>query len=191
MNKYITVSYDLYTSESDGKEELAEQAPKEHPFFFISELGMTLPAFEERITPLSEGDTFDFTLTCEEAYGPHVDERVIEVSKSLFTVDGKFMADKVFEGNILPLVNEDGYQFYGLVLHVGADKVKLDCNNLFAGKTLHYKGQVLTSRTATDDEITEAINGFGQDGCGGCGGCGGCDESCEGGCGGGHCGGCH
>lgn len=184
MHKYITVAYDLFSA--DGEEPtLLEQAPAEHPFQFISELGMALEAFEQHIAPLNAGDSFDFTLTPEEGYGPYFDERVIEVPKSVFTYEGKFLADKVFEGNVIPLVNEDGYHFYALVLEVGADSVRLDCNNLFAGKTLHYRGMVITSREATEAEVTEAIQGFsGEGGCSGCGGgCGGnCGGGCEGGC---------
>lgn len=185
MHKYITVAYDLFAPNAEGNLELLEQAPKEHPFQFISELGMALDSFEQHLVDLNEGDTFDFTLAPEEAYGPYVEERVISVPKSVFTIDGRFMADKVFEGNVIPLVNEDGYHFYALVQEVGDTEVRLDCNNLFAGKTLQYRGTVVTSRPATEAEVTEAIQGFsGEGGCGGCGGCGG---GCEGGCGGGCC----
>lgn len=187
MHKYITVAYDLFAPNAEGKPELLEQAPKEHPFQFLSELGMALEAFEQHIAPLNEGDAFDFTLSPEEGYGPYMEDRVIEVPRSVFTVDGKFLEDKVFEGNIIPLVNEEGYHFYALVLEVGTDSVRLDCNNLYAGKTLHYTGTVITSRPATEAEVTEAIQGFAGEGGGCCGNCGG---DCGGGCGG--CGGgCH
>lgn len=191
MHKYITVAYDLFANNAEGQAELIEQAPVEHPFQFITELGLALDAFEQHISPLNEGDTFDFTLTPEEAYGAYEPERVISVPKSVFTIDGRFLADKVYEGNIIPLVNEDGYHFYALVLEVGNDEVRLDCNNLYAGKTLHYKGTVVTSRPATDAEVTETIQGFASDGCGCGGGCGGnCGGNCGGDCGG-SCGGCH
>lgn len=191
MHKYITVAYDLFAPDAEGRPELLEQAPVEHPFQFLSELGMALEAFEQHIAPLNEGDSFDFTLTPEEGYGPHLEDHVITVPKSVFTVNGKFLSDKVFEGNIIPLVNEEGYHFYALVMEVTDDNVTLDCNNLYAGKTLHYVGKVITSRPATEQEVTEAIQGFSAEG-GGChcgGGCGGCGGGCgEGGCGG--CGSC-
>ena len=38
-NKYITVAYKLYTTE-DGKRDLVEETAAEHPFQFISGLGM-------------------------------------------------------------------------------------------------------------------------------------------------------
>ena len=47
-NKYITVAYKLYTL-TDGKKELLEEAPADHPFQFISGIGYTLDRFEKEI----------------------------------------------------------------------------------------------------------------------------------------------
>jgi len=47
-NKYITVAYKLYSIE-DGERDFVEEAPAEHPFQFISGLGMTLDAFESQL----------------------------------------------------------------------------------------------------------------------------------------------
>ncbi len=44
-NKYITVAYKLYSIEN-GEKDFEEEAPVEHPFQFISGLGMTLEPFE-------------------------------------------------------------------------------------------------------------------------------------------------
>ena len=47
-NKYITVAYKLYSIEN-GEKDFEEEAPVEHPFQFISGLGMTLEPFEAQI----------------------------------------------------------------------------------------------------------------------------------------------
>ncbi len=47
-NKYITVAYKLYTIEN-GEKEFTEEAPAEHPFQFISGLGLTLESFENQV----------------------------------------------------------------------------------------------------------------------------------------------
>ena len=60
-NKYISVAYELYTDNEKGIHELVEKAPVEHPFQFISGLGVALDAFESHIAALNEGDNFDFT----------------------------------------------------------------------------------------------------------------------------------
>ena len=67
-NKYITVAYKLYAIK-EGKSEMVEEATAEHPFQFISGMGTTLERFETEIAPLGEGDKFEFTIPCEEAYG--------------------------------------------------------------------------------------------------------------------------
>ena len=91
-NKYITVAYELYT-DFDGKRELVEKAPIEHPFQFISDMGTTLDAFEAQIKPLQKGEKFNFTLSVEEAYGEYEQERVrfngtiTDVKEDTVTVD--------------------------------------------------------------------------------------------------------
>ena len=69
-NKYITVAYKLYVPMSGNDHELVEEATPEHPFQIISGMGLALDAFEAQIVPLAKGDTFDFTLSIDEAYGP-------------------------------------------------------------------------------------------------------------------------
>ena len=66
-NKYITVAYKLYSIEN-GEKDFEEEAPVEHPFQFISGLGMTLEPFEAQIKDLQIGDKFDFTIPASEAY---------------------------------------------------------------------------------------------------------------------------
>ncbi len=180
MHKYITVAYSLYTDNSEGVHELVEQAPVEHPFQFITELGVALEAFEAKLKDLNEGDEFDFTLSVDEAYGPYEQEHVIELPKSTFMLNGRFQNDVIFEGAVIPLVNADGNRFQGLVLEVKDDVVIIDLNHPLAGKELHFKGSVVTSREATDAEVTALIKMMsGEGGCGcGCG----CDGGCDGGC---------
>ena len=74
-NKYITVAYKLYAI-TEGKKELLEEAPVEHPFQFISGIGYTLEKFENEILALNKGDHFNFTIPCAEAYGERDEESV-------------------------------------------------------------------------------------------------------------------
>lgn len=180
MHKYITVAYSLYTDNSEGVHELVEQAPVEHPFQFITELGVALEAFEAKLKDLNAGDEFDFTLSVDDAYGPYEQEHVIELPKSTFMLNGRFQKDVIFEGAVIPLVNADGNRFQGLVLEVKDDVVVIDLNHPLAGKELHFKGSVVTSREATETEVTNLIKLMsGEGGCGcGCG----CDGECDGGC---------
>lgn len=191
-NNYITVAYKLYVSDGeDIKEDLVEECSTEHPFMFISNLGCVLPAFEKALDPLKEGDTFDFTIPCAEAYGPFEDDLMFDLPKATFMVNGKFDSARIREGNIIPLQGEDGSRFNGVVIEVKDDAVVVDLNHPRAGQDLHFVGTVVTHREASNEEITQMVNVL-SGGCGGCGGggCGGCGSNgCGGGCNEG-CGGC-
>lgn len=178
-NKYVTVAYELYTDNDKGIHELVEKAPIEHPFQFISGLGIALDSFESKILALAEGETFDFVLKVDEAYGPYEQDHVIELPKETFAINGRFDKDMVYPGAVLPLVNADGMRFQGLVLELKDNTVIIDLNHPLAGKDLHFKGQVVTMRDATNEEIQALIN---HEGCN----CGDCEGGCEGGCGGHH-----
>ena len=179
-NKYVTVAYELYTDNDKGIHELVEKAPIEHPFQFISGLGIALDSFENKILALTEGEAFDFVLKVDEAYGPYEQDHVIELPKETFAINGRFDKDMVYPGAVLPLINADGMRFQGLVLELKDNTVIIDLNHPLAGKDLHFKGQVVTMRDATNEEIQALIN---HEGCN----CGGdCEGGCEGGCGGHH-----
>lgn len=179
-NKYVTVAYELYTDNDKGIHELVEKAPIEHPFQFISGLGIALDSFENKILALTEGEAFDFVLKVDEAYGPYEQDHVIELPKETFAINGRFDKDMVYPGAVLPLVNADGMRFQGLVLELKDNTVIIDLNHPLAGKDLHFKGQVVTMRDATNEEIQALIN---HEGCN----CGGdCEGGCKGGCGGHH-----
>lgn len=188
-NKLIAVAYKLYTTAPDGTTKMAEEAPADNPFKFISGFGIALEGFEQAVEPLEEGAEFDFTLDQDQAYGAYEPERVVQLDKEIFTIDGRFDSERLYVDAIVPLQNEAGQRFMARVLEIGDDKVKLDLNHPFAGAALHFTGKVLESREATNDEIQMMINMLsGEGGCGGCGG-GGCHK--DGGCHGGGCGGCH
>lgn len=186
-NQYIAVAYELYTDNASGIHELVEAAPADHPFQFIAGMGVALDSFEQKIAALAEGDSFDFILSKDEAYGDREEERVLDLDKEMFCVDGHFDKQNIFPGNVIPLMNEDGNRFQGLILDVKEDKVIVDLNHPLAGKDLHFKGSVVTSRPATADEIQGQINMMSGGGCS----CGCDEEGCEGGCHEGGCGHCH
>jgi FKBP-type peptidyl-prolyl cis-trans isomerase SlyD len=101
-------------------------------------------------------------------------------------VNGEIREDLLVPGNTIPMLNGRGAVIPGVVLEVSEDTVRMDMNHQMAGKTLHFKGEILTVREATEKELTEGLHGEFVHSCG-CGGCHGHDGDC-GGCEGGHCG---
>lgn len=185
-NKFITVAYKLYTIE-DGDRDFAEEATAEKPFEFISGLGLTLPVFEEKVKDLKTGETFDFIINKEDAYGIYDERQVVALPKKTFEIDGKFDSEHIVEGAIIPLMNAEGQHFNASVSNITDTEVTVDLNHPLAGCDLHFTGSIIETRPATNEELAAMAKVMsGEGGCGGnCGGCAGCSD---GGCGEGGCG---
>ena len=180
QNAVVEFSYEL---EVDGQ--IVDQAPKERPLDYIHGTGGLLPKLEEHIEGMEPGDSFEITLAPEDAYGEVDPQRVIDLPKAAFEVNGEIREDLLIPGNVIPMLNSMGAVIPGKVLEVTEESVKMDLNHQMAGKTLHFKREVLTVREATEKELTEGLHGEFVHSCG-CGGCHGHDGNC-GGCEGGHC----
>ena len=181
-NKSVSAEYELYVDgEIDGELELMEKATEQQPLAFIYGVGMMLPKFEENLFGMQAGDKFDFTINTEEAYGLYDDESVLDLDRAIFEIDGKLDEEMIFEGNVVPLMDNDGNRVNAQVVKVSDTHVTVDLNHPLAGENLHFKGSVLEVREATEKELAALMGG------GGCGsgcGCGSGESSCgDGGCG--------
>ena len=172
--KFVAVSYKLYVGEEDEKPELMEEATKEIPLEFIFGLGMMLEKFEENLKGLKVGDKFDFSIPPEDAYGEP--ENIIRLDKSIFEIDGK-LDSEVTVGNVVPMMDNAGNRINGTIVGITEDKVEMEMemnfNHPLAGETLHFIGEVLDVRDATEEEIAETIqlscgSGCSPDDCGEC-----------------------
>ena len=181
QNAVVEFSYEL---EVDGQ--VVDHTTKERPLDYIHGTGSLLPKLEAHIEGMEPGDKFDVTLSPADGYGEVDPSRIIDLPKAAFEVNGEIREDLLVPGNTIPMMNSMGGVIPGVVLEVSEDSVKMDLNHQMAGKTLHFTGEVLTVREATEKELTEGLHGEFVHTCG-CGGCHGHDGDC-GGCEGGHCG---
>lgn len=180
QNKVVEFCYEL---EVDGN--VVDHTTKERPLDYIHGTGSLLPKLEEHIEGMEPGSRFDVTLSPADGYGEVDPQRIIDLPKAAFEVNGEIREDLLVPGNTIPMMNSMGGVIPGIVLEVTAETVKMDLNHQMAGKTLHFTGEVLTVREATEKELTEGLHGEFVHSCG-CGGCHGHDGDC-GGCEGGHC----
>ena len=180
QNAVVEFSYEL---EVDGQ--VVDHTTKERPLDYIHGTGSLLPKLEAHIEGMEPGDTFDVTLSPADGYGEVDPNRIIDLPKSAFEVNGEIREDLLVPGNTIPMMNSMGGVIPGVVVEVTEDSVKMDLNHQMAGKTLHFTGEVISVREATEKELTEGLHGEFVHTCG-CGGCHGGD--CSGGCEGGHCG---
>ena len=178
QNKVVEFCYEL---EVEGQ--VVDQTTKERPLDYIHGTGSLLPKLEAHIEGMEPGDRFDVTLAPVDAYGEVDPSRIIDLPKAAFEVNGEVREDLLVPGNTIPMMNSMGGVIPGVVLEVSTDSVKMDLNHQMAGKTLHFTGEVLTVRVATEKELTEGLHGEYVHTCG----CGGCHGHGEGDCGGGDC----
>ncbi|MCQ2310583.1 MAG: FKBP-type peptidyl-prolyl cis-trans isomerase [Paludibacteraceae bacterium] len=176
--KVVTLLYDLYVDGVHGDEELMESATTMRPLTYCHGEGMMLPKFEENMNGLNEGDTFDFRIDHQDAYGEYDTDGVMELPKSMFfNGDGEFDSERVMIGAIVPMNTSDGQVVNAQVCEITNDKVTIDLNHPLAGENLHFVGSVLNVRDVTPAEL-EAIRHPHK--CGHCKGkCDECNNECN------------
>lgn len=170
--KYVELGYDLYEVTPEG-DKLVHQTDASDPekIVFGVTRGVIVP-LEKAIDGLEAGATFEIVVKADEAFGPHDPEQVATLPRDIFEVEGKFDKDVIKPGAVLPMMTADGFRINGVVVEVTADNVRMDFNHPLAGKDVRFKGNIITVRDATPEELQP------QHAC--C--CGGGDCGCSNGC---------
>ena len=145
QNKVVEFCYEL---EVEGA--VVDQTTKERPLDYIHGTGSLLPKLEATIEGMEPGDRFDVTISPADGYGEVEPERIIDLPKSAFEVNGEVREDLLVPGNTIPMLNGMGGVIPGVVLEVSEDSVKMDLNHRMAGKTLHFTGEIVSVREATE-----------------------------------------
>lgn len=168
-NKMVTLQYELLSGDNG---ELIEKTSEENPLVFIHGMGMMLPAFEANLSEKKAGDTFDFILSPEEAYGEPQEEAMQDLDINIFRMaDGNIDENMLKVGNVIPLMTQDGQRLQATVKELKEEVVTMDFNHPLAGQSLHFKGTVTEVKEPSEEEISAM---FGGDSCcgeehGGCG----------------------
>ncbi len=177
FGKYVSLAYEIFVVEPKGGETSVYKFTSDKPDNFVFGMDQTMiDAFMHNIEGKAQGESFDFTLQPDEAFGKRKQELMMTFDKKMFYHDGEFDSDNVYEGAAVPMRTEQGMIVTGRVTRIAGEKVTMDFNHPLAGETIHYVGRVLLVRDATPDELNPK-----QGGCEGCSGCGGGDKGgCEG-----------
>ena len=177
--KFVAFAYKVFDASND---ELLFEAPLDQPDVMVFGASREIiPGLASTMEGLGEGDRFEVELPPAAAFGDYNPDDVIELDRDIFMRDGK-MAEEIKVGAMVPMMTAEGYRVMGKVLSIG-DKVKMDFNHPFAGKTVKYQGVIVEVREATEEELHPVS------GCGGCqggecngGDCGDSKDGCCGGC---------
>lgn len=168
-NKVVSLSYELRLDNKEG--EIIETVGADRPLSFIFGTQSLVPGFERHIADLKTGDHFSFLLTCDEAYGQAIEEAVVEIQKTAFSIEGEIDSEMFFEGNAIPMIDAQGNRLNGVITEVKDDSVIMDFNHPLAGDDLFFSGTVVDVREATPDEIKNGLRiNCPSSGCDSCGG---------------------
>ena len=120
---------------------------------FLFGVGNLLPKFEENLDGMKLNEDFDFKLIANEAYGLVKEEAIVDVPLKAFEVDGKIDQELLKEGNMIPMLDQQGNRINGRILSFDKEFVTMDFNHPLAGNDLHFNGRIVEIREATAEEI--------------------------------------
>ena len=151
-NKVVSVTYDLYSVEKgEERKSHVESTDKSNPLTFLYGTGSLIPAFEENLSGKKTGDSFEFDIPASDAYGEKDEEYISKIPLKEFGEDVDLSLFK--PGSQLKLVDQEGHDLFGKVINMDNDSVTIDFNHKLAGHDLHFKGEVIEVREASQDEI--------------------------------------
>lgn len=104
---------------------------EENPLQLVIGEGTFFPAAEEKIKDMKEGETKTITLEPNEAFGPYMEELVLEVPKEAFRPGARLE-----KGARIRINAPSGKVFYGTIAEVKENSVVLDLNHPLAGKKI-------------------------------------------------------
>jgi FKBP-type peptidyl-prolyl cis-trans isomerase SlyD len=152
-NNVVFISYQLAFPDENGQPDVVEIVDEKEPMVFIHGLSGLPEAFEKNLLGLNEGDTFDFSISAEDAYGNVDPNAIIQLPKSIFQAEGQTADDILQIGNFIPMTDDQGNRMQGLVVAIEGESVTMDFNHPLAEKTLMFQGKILKIREATPEEI--------------------------------------
>jgi len=103
------------------------------PLQFVIGEGMLIPAFEHAIVGMLPGDSRSVHIPADEAYGPYMDELILEVDKNQIP---PYLNPE--EGMQLQITQDDGSSTVVKVVKLTNEKVFLDANHPLAGRDLNF-----------------------------------------------------
>lgn len=170
----VSLTYTLRELNSEGA--VIEEVDDSNPLKFLFGAGQMLQEFESNIATLKGGDSFEFALNPEQAYGERREDLIVDIPKTVFEVNGAFDEEICKVGNQVPMADAQGRRLMGVVTEIRDDAVSMDFNHPMAGVNLFFTGDIVEVREATPEEINMYYGG--GDGCSTCGSHSSCDGHC-------------
>jgi FKBP-type peptidyl-prolyl cis-trans isomerase SlpA len=136
INPGSTVRFHYSITLEDGT--VADSTFDEEPVEVTLGQGQMHQSFEYALMGLAVGDEQTIQIDPDQGFGFHEPENVYELSREGFPVDMQLAV-----GQIISLSAPNGEELPGSITAITNDKVTVDLNHPFAGKTITFKARVL------------------------------------------------
>jgi FKBP-type peptidyl-prolyl cis-trans isomerase SlyD len=151
VNSVVSLNYKLSNHKTGEK---IEETSSDNPMVFLYGVGSLIPEFEENLFGKKAGDSFEFSIVSENAYGNQSEDNIVAIPISVFQDEsGKINENEIRLGALVPMSDNEGNHMRGQVKEITAEIVQMDFNHPLAGTDLHFKGEILDIRPATADEL--------------------------------------
>ena len=137
----------IYTGTFSDSGEVFDSNVDQQPLIFLVGHGNMIEGFEQEMLGAAVGETREFTLTPERAYGLRDEANVQSIPRSQFPEGMELEV-----GMILGAQSDQGPMQF-TVVNVNDDLVIVDLNHQMAGYTLHFNVEVVEIREAISDEL--------------------------------------
>ncbi|HKL23921.1 MAG TPA: peptidylprolyl isomerase [Candidatus Nanoarchaeia archaeon] len=108
-----------------------------HPLEFVIGGGQIIPAFENAVIGMKEGEEKSFTVKPEDAYGEYQSEMKKQLPRSQVPLE-----KEPEEGMMLEVKTPDGKRFPVKIDSFDENNITLDLNHPLAGKTLNFSVKI-------------------------------------------------
>lgn len=140
----VAIDYKLHLG--DGV--IVDESEAGDPLVYLHGYEEIVPGLEKALEGKTKGESLKVVVSPAEGYGDIDPDGVEEVPRSEFPAEME-----IKPGAILSATDDEGDEVDFLVKEVKGDKVVVDFNHPFAGKTLHFEVKVHNVRAATKEEL--------------------------------------
>ena len=144
---YVKIKYSVRIQNGP----LLKGGPEPEVMDFVTGYQHVVPGLERRLVGHHVGETLSFTVPAEEAFGPKIDELVIEKDKSAFHFPAGYVPSAGME---LPIItNDDNAPDTVRIKEIKDDTIVIDLNHPLAGAALQYELEIIEARPATSNDV--------------------------------------
>lgn len=149
-NTVVTLSYHVRKDDENGA--LVDYSGQDYPLRFLIGAGKMLPYFEEHLIGKSNHDNFAFRLPADFAYGKKDESLIKEIAIEQFLEKEGYTKETLQIGEFIRYENAEEAQS-GKIIDKSKRHIKVDFNHPLAGTDLFFKGQIISVRKASFEEI--------------------------------------